>query len=1455
MPSTIPRRHRRALRALRSVHKTIATNTDISPLTNSHFGSDDSPPPSDDEVEFLTLNSLLNDCSFDESTLPPPLLQHNVDSICASKHHRPSPQPPRPSNGAAQPAAEAAVTAIADAAELMAPAAVQTPPADATRFDVDVGTKQAERLQQGVPDDDATVFPIKVAPPAPDEEAKFSAATDELLDLESHHKPAKVVHLPPEDVQEERLRQRREAMEEKRRESESDKISRVNQTELASSPSSTVGALSAATPLAPQDSPDTSPDSEAAELDVPPPKELRPSPEEQRAQEEHDRLLAAQKEIARKQALGEDVTPDDQLRWEAREAASRDRDEKAVGGVEGGSEGDARTAMEETEAEKVLDDARVGDTLQPPLTPAPSQDEKTHAAPSAAPQQVGNNEEGESTAVASQRRISPPAPATTTPRMVTRVSSGAMNRKSVSEILGGTPSHSDEPVPASASKQAVSPALPSPGTWRNPQDASNLAPSAPSHSLRRPVSRSSHQNPSQGMPSRADLTSLRGAAEDIDRDYLEPLFRIQAHDSPNSRTRPLAELTREAKKHLSTEDHFTSVHERMDYRILRRIYQLQNANKWSLRQMEKAREPEQPVSHMDHLMAEMKWMRKDFKAERKMKKSVCAWLAARCADYVNADEERRQTMRVKVKPKTQNMIDLDDQPPALDSAGDSAPEDDIMPPTPSGDGVTSCLVVAPELRDAVSILQQSGTLGKALKTLPIVGLLESKSASSTRPLAPVSKFVEGKILPTKMGPSRKRSRYDYDDDAEVLECQPVSKRMRAERNLEPDDHEPALFHPENKHIRDRLHANNAFRPPSEFAMPSVAFYEFRNGSQWIWEDDQKLRKLAKEYSFNWSLIADEMTLPSRYKSAAQRRTPWECFERWVDLEQLPAEMRKTVYFKTWFNRLDSSQTAAERRYQAAVAAMQAQAQQTGQQAQTPQRRRTVPTRVEKRKDNRYLWLLDGMRKNARKKENNAFKQAEAQRAAAQRKSQNDNANQPRVPRMTPQEFSRRRQDQDLKQAETIRAYRQKQLEAQRAQLAARAAQQQGAVNGMGPQQRPSGPGTATQPGSVQPNGQQSVNMNGQMPSQARPPLPMATRNGHLAVPQVNAQGIPQGQMRSAPPAAHSNSMQRMAHANSQQMSGQYGNQQYQMPNGSMPSPGGHMTTAQQLQQNQQLMAQMQAQAQQHQQGNNSSQGTPRTAQMSASPRMPPPPTPRNQPQQAGQLSSGHMPRLIEIKNSLREKHPNLSDDQLTSAATNELRSQTTSGAQSQHQQQQQARQNAMNAAAGLQPQHGQTSNMQQTYAQNTTAYQRNHGMVNGNTQYMNGDTNGAPTPAMTGPTNSPQAASAYANQLRQRQMAMMQGQMQQSPNAPHAQLAGSPGMAHVSPNMTPASPAVQYPNNMNQMGAGGMSARPPSRNNTPQMQRVGSSGSVPGVGMQSGMQSPGSMPQGSPRNMQANMAR
>lgn len=367
-------------------------------------------------------------------------------------------------------------------------------------------------------------------------------------------------------------------------------------------------------------------------------------------------------------------------------------------------------------------------------------------------------------------------------------------------------------------------------------------------------------------------------------------------------------------------------------------------------------------------------------------------------------------------------------------------------------------------------------------------------------------------------------------------------------------------------------------------------------------------------------------------------------------------------------------------------------------------------------------------------------------------------------------------------------------------------------NGGQHQQRPNG--VPLQPGQMQPSGPQAANANG-VPQQARGPV----RNGPLA-PQVNGQGIPQAQMQArAGPNQHPN-MQMARNP-------QYSAQQFQMANGNMPSPGS-MPTQPQLAQNQAALAAAYPQQ-----------------QPQSSPSMPPPPTPQG----AQQLSSGATPLINTIKTQLRAANPNMAQDQLDQLANQQLMQKYTS----------QARQNAMNAAAGV---NGQGNASMQQFPHNQAAYQGNRQMppnglyANVNGGGVNAEGNGQ-TSNMNPPGTSPQTQQqqAYQKSMQQQQysaMRMQQMQMQQSPSQAHV----SPAQSHPSPSIgtTPASPSLQQYPNMNGGMVQGMNGqtqqRPTSRSNTPQMQRVGSSGS----GINGGMQSPGAL-QGSPRNVQANMAR
>lgn len=862
----------------------------------------------------------------------------------------------------------------------------------------------------------------------------------------SEHRP-RTIHLPSKEVQEERIRERQQSRSEAHARDlrESERAA----AEPASSPSSTNGAWSATTPAPAEHSPVTSADEEAPALGESPAKLSKDTQAaiDARSVGQPDSLLEAQKEIARLDAIGEDLaSPDVQLRLEQEQAVKATRDAAAKLTSASAVPADPR-AQGALIAADPLPTLKTQAQIQ--VAPRPTERDVSDSSKPQAPAAVLTKETTSDTefAVGQRNHIGSASPVPG--RMITRVSSGAMRHKSVSEIMGNSPKIST-PISKRLSIENVSPMAVAP-------KSKPLEP--PVKPQQRPKTEIVSSAPSRRQPllpaNSEGYEALRGAAEDASKDYLEPLFRIQIHDSPGGK--PLHELLQKSSKVVSTTDQFAGVHEKQDQRILRRIYQLQNANRWSLRQMEPCPEPAPPKSHMDHLLGEMKWMWTDFRQERKTKKAAAKFLAEECVEWVKSDEARRCAMQVDVKPRevasvtsaalhspAETTADTGDKqsqaarsPPGLDASVDgyeSVFEEFDMPRTPLYANVPSSFFSAIHMDKDSYHLQDSDSFHDAIADLPIyMPFDDEEDQTSTQLLAQrttpaVSKFCEGKILAQLTGPPKKRSRFDYEDEEEL--SVPSAKRLRASQDgsgLAPEQTDVALFDPENKLLRDRLHSNTAFRPPSEFPMPSSQFYEYRYSSQWVADDDQLLRRLAKEYSFNWSLIADRMSmeLPSTLSGAADRRSPWECFERWVELESLPNEMRKTLYFKTWNQRLEAAQQKNDQRYQ-----LQLQAQNSTP-GQPPQimRRRTQPVRVEKRRGNRYLHIVDAMRKLARKREQQAHKQAEAQKAASLRK-QHENAA-PKGVVHTPQEFSRLRHQKDVEYANHQEKIRQHMLAQQR----------------------------------------------------------------------------------------------------------------------------------------------------------------------------------------------------------------------------------------------------------------------------------------------------------------------------------------------------------------------------------------------------------------------------------------
>ncbi|KAF4998126.1 hypothetical protein FGRMN_3373 [Fusarium graminum] len=744
------------------------------------------------------------------------------------------------------------------------------------------------------------------------------------------------------------------------------------------------------------------------------------------------------------------------------------------------------------------------------------------------------------------RKESPPK----VERAVTRVSSGAMRPKSVSEIVGTTPRQTPTLEHTSTNKSLDNQLTPLTSTPKSPSFRSRHI-----SVHRRQRSRSQPSTVVFGKQSKkgdekAVIASQRDTISPTE-DYYTPLF-VQGFAGSSSWMQPIEKILYTANKTVTTPDANLAIQDHQACKVLRRVYHLQQHDKWSLRQPKRCPEPTRPPSHWDVMLQEVKWMRTDFREERKWKRVVAKNLAYACAEWHESTPEERKLLQVPavIPPKKQIATDI----PMVDAEVDDQPTPDLVPSgdVESIDHLDDLLedfpqTVAPSAifnlheDDVIFGLRRTAAADQLLEELPMFGTpLQVPKFDLTgpewdpdahwrRPALPLSKYVEGHMKLVSDGPPRKRSRYNYqnEDSDDESEAGFVSSDQLPSLPLPPATDEVALFNPEMKHIRDRLYVGHQFRPPSEYPMPAQSFFECRSPSQWTISEDDELRSLVREHSYNWSLISSILTPRSIFNSGAERRTPWECFERWIALEGLPSDMAKTQYFKTYTGRIGAAQNVIAQQNQLI-------AQQVNQAngAVTPGRRRpaSTPVRVERRRNQKHLTILDAMRKLAKKRETTAQKQQHTASQNAANKKASDPASQ--RPTKTPREYSILRWERDQALAEKMAQYASRQEAQRRAALQARAQGQAAQVAGtpgvIQPGQNPAQAAAAAAAAVAAANGMNGVgrvNVPNQLAAaaaaaagQPRPRMPMQSpaANGMGGVPShMTGNLVPPGPLTSA----------------------------------------------------------------------------------------------------------------------------------------------------------------------------------------------------------------------------------------------------------------------------------------------------------------------------------------------------
>lgn len=446
------------------------------------------------------------------------------------------------------------------------------------------------------------------------------------------------------------------------------------------------------------------------------------------------------------------------------------------------------------------------------------------------------------------------------------------------------------------------------------------------------------------------------------KDYMYILFLRQALENLFNKTDLLHTLSSSAKT-LTTGDWQACLSERQDCAVVRRIYEWQQNGRWVLRQMKPLPEPAVPQTHQNTLMNEMRWLHTDFREERKAKLSVASQLAEWCQDWILSSTERRAALQLKTTRVLVSPLNMVQSPMDLSSGNVEDPDND-SPITASDINLPS--TSAMQSTEPVSLFDPSKLLPNfGNRDLTTNDALVSHIPSCSLRLSDETHISSwGEVVqPDFLQPAVDQARrQDMGTSAESS-----GRRAEVEASLPPEDNTSALFQPESELMKKRLNAPSMFKLPMS-QMPSQSFYELRKASQWTAEDDHNLRTYVRDFPSNWELISDRMQANSRslFTPNTQRRAPWECYERLLQLESQASEAGNRPFIGP-AGQFQRGLEKIKMRYDAQQQ-MQQHAQNAGQPAMPQWARFPSPIRVEKKVNRKFVGMIEAARKLARKRE-------------------------------------------------------------------------------------------------------------------------------------------------------------------------------------------------------------------------------------------------------------------------------------------------------------------------------------------------------------------------------------------------------------------------------------------------------------------------------------------------------
>ncbi|KAJ3416407.1 chromatin modification- protein VID21 [Chytridiales sp. JEL 0842] len=390
-------------------------------------------------------------------------------------------------------------------------------------------------------------------------------------------------------------------------------------------------------------------------------------------------------------------------------------------------------------------------------------------------------------------------------------------------------------------------------------------------------------------PERIDPTEAKSAylqnriiRQERDRDILG--YQLQSWQM-KVQIQPVSKLLSSAQKIVFTKDWLLAREEAKQLKAIRKIEALKEDSLWSSKQLERQVIPSAGYGHWDNLLTEMKWMREDFRQERKLRLAVAYTMANWVMDWHRSAD--KQSLCVKSRPVEQRPVNKSLQAAQTELVDDVSPME-----IDDRDQSVEPRVLSATSTEPATFPQQSMRNSNVAEAEGLQVDLESMI------IWPLKNVVD-EVQDLPLYKSRIDSQSSWSQKSKNLV--PISKILAEKAimvNAPPPREEPAESKVNIPNLKKIVDAKCIFSASPSGEVESAALesttesvkppikpepVDFVAKQNWTNDEDETLLCCVQDFSANWQLVAE--TLASHRLGNGEKRSEWDCYHRYIDLSK------------------------------------------------------------------------------------------------------------------------------------------------------------------------------------------------------------------------------------------------------------------------------------------------------------------------------------------------------------------------------------------------------------------------------------------------------------------------------------------------------------------------------------------------------------------------------------------